>query len=124
MPENVFVLPSHVVHHLSEYSSLKIIFPLKALPLYFLAPIVVDNSDVKISQFFCRQSFFFSFEGFKLFLLLFYQDVSEFLFCFFVHITWQLVGSFNSRNRFFQLRGSFLLCTSLFPPLCFLCAFP
>lgn len=61
MPENVFVLPSHVVHHLLEYSSLKLIFLSKALPLYFLAPTVVDNSDVKISQFFYRQFFCFFF---------------------------------------------------------------
>lgn len=58
MSENVFVLLSYLVDPLLDYPSLKIILPLKALPLYFLAPIVVDNSDVKISPFLCRQSFF------------------------------------------------------------------
>lgn len=77
MPENAFVLPSHLYDHSLDYPSLKIILPLKALPLYFLAPIVVDNSDVG-NLFFKILLKFLNFT-------LFYSDVSEgFYFIYFI----------------------------------------
>lgn len=58
MPEKVSILLSHVVSHLVEYSSLKTMFALKALPQYLLTP-DVNNFHVKVSSFLCWYFFFF-----------------------------------------------------------------
>ena len=85
MPENVFILPSHLTEHLVDYSSLKLIFPLKALLQYLVVPNEMYNYDVKLSPFLYMQCFFSSpFEALQSFLKLVYQDVSEFSFVYII----------------------------------------
>lgn len=118
MPEKVSILLSHVVSHLVEYSSLKIMFALKALPQYLLTP-DVNNFHVKVSSFLCWYFFFFALWSLKTFPYIILSGcISVFCCCCSYDLT---IGClFQFQELFFLLMETIV---SLFPPLCFLCSF-